>query len=242
MMRFPSRHFSTKKAVCRRPPFLASVLCLVTIPLPILFACFLLCWIMTSSLSLSTSASGFRAAATLSIKRLSDQATLPKRGSEFSAGLDLASAEAKVIPAGERALVKTDLAIACPADTYARIAPRSGLALKKGIDVGAGVIDADYRGPVGVILFNWGKEDFEIKVGDRIAQMILEKIVLPEIVETDDLPETVRGAGGFGSTGVEEALPEESSPKKQRTVSPSSSADAAKEEEKFDAPGDETKN
>lgn len=198
---------------------------------------------MTSSLSLSTSSSGFRAA-TLSIKRLSDKATIPKRGSEFSAGLDLASAEEKIIPAGERALVKTDLAIACPADTYARIAPRSGLALKKGIDVGAGVIDADYRGPVGVILFNWGKEDFEIKVGDRIAQMILEKIVIPEIVETEDLPETVRGAGGFGSTGVAEALPEESSPKKQRTVSPSirSSADASKAEEKFDSPGDATKN
>mmetsp|Transcript_9555 Transcript_9555/g.18392 ORF Transcript_9555/g.18392 Transcript_9555/m.18392 type:complete len:187 (-) Transcript_9555:17-577(-) len=174
---------------------------------------------MTSSVS--TTCSGFRRA-TLSIKRLSDKATIPQRGSEFSAGLDLSSAEDKVIPAGERALVKTDLSIACPAGTYARIAPRSGLALKKGIDTGAGVVDADYRGPVGVILFNWGKEDFEIKVGDRIAQLILEQIVLPDVVETDELPETVRGDGGFGSTGVDEKLKEEdgAAAKKQRTISP----------------------
>ena len=175
---------------------------------------------MSAATASMSSSSGFRRAA-LSIKRLSDKATLPKRGSEFSAGLDLSSAEDKIIPAGERALVKTDLSIACPPGTYARIAPRSGLALKKGIDTGAGVVDADYRGPVGVILFNWGKEDFEIKVGDRIAQLILEQIVLPVVVETDELPETVRGEGGFGSTGVEETLKEEeNSNKKQRTISP----------------------
>jgi dUTP pyrophosphatase len=173
---------------------------------------------MTSSVSLSSN--GFRRA-TLSVKRLSDKATLPKRGSEFAAGLDLSSAEDMVIPAGKRALVKTDLSIACPPGTYARIAPRSGLALKKGIDVGAGVVDADYRGPVGVILFNKGDDDFEIKVGDRIAQLILEQIILPDIIETDELPDTVRGEGGFGSTGVEEKLTEEdNATKKQRTISP----------------------
>lgn len=182
-----------------------------------------------TTLSMSSS-SGFRRAA-LSIKRLSENATLPKRGSEFSAGLDLSSAEDKIIPAGERALVKTDLSIACPPGTYARIAPRSGLALKKGIDTGAGVVDADYRGPVGVILFNWGKEDFEIKIGDRIAQLILEQIVLPDVVETDELPETVRGEGGFGSTGVEETLKEESSAnKKQRTISPANAPEANEEQ------------
>ena len=185
---------------------------------------------MTSSVSLSSSAGSFRRA-TLSIKRLSDKATLPQRGSEFSAGLDLSSAEDKVIPAGERALVKTDLSIACPPGTYARIAPRSGLALKKGIDTGAGVVDADYRGPVGVILFNWGKEDFEIKVGDRIAQLILEQIVLPDVVETDELPETVRGEGGFGSTGVDEKLENETAAKKQRTISPTNDKASAPTEE-----------
>ncbi|KAK2980663.1 hypothetical protein RJ640_011471 [Escallonia rubra] len=81
-------------------------------------------------------------------------------------------------------------------------APRLGLASKHGIDVGAGVIDADYRGPVGVILFNHSDADFEVKVGDRIAQLIIQKIVTPEVTEVDDLDSTVRGINGFGSTGV----------------------------------------
>lgn len=81
-------------------------------------------------------------------------------------------------------------------------APRSGLALKHAIDVGAGVIDADYRGPVGVILFNHSDVDFEVKAGDRIAQMILEKIITPEVMEVKDLDSTLRGEAGFGSTGV----------------------------------------
>lgn len=82
------------------------------------------------------------------------------------------------------------------------VAPRSGLAWKHSIDVGAGVIDADYRGPVGVILFNHSDVDFDIKAGDRIAQLIIEKIVTPDVTEVDDLDATVRGSGGFGSTGV----------------------------------------
>lgn len=76
------------------------------------------------------------------------------------------------------------------------------MAWKHSIDVGAGVIDADYRGPVGVILFNYSDVDFEVKAGDRIAQLIIEQIVTPEVTEVDDLDLTVRGAGGFGSTGV----------------------------------------
>lgn len=82
-----------------------------------------------------------------------------------------------------------------------RVAPRSGLAHKHGIDTLAGVIDADYRGPVGVILANLSDKDFEIKIGDRIAQLIVEKIVMPEVVVVQKLEESVRGAGGFGSTG-----------------------------------------
>ena len=78
--------------------------------------------------------------------------------------------------------------------------PRSGLAVKKYIDVGAGVIDADYRGEIGVVLFNHSEEDFQIKQGDRIAQLILEKIETPPVKETADLPSTVRGKEGFGST------------------------------------------
>jgi dUTP pyrophosphatase len=148
----------------------------------------------------------------LKIKKLSEHAILPKRGSPYSAGLDLSSSVDLVIAAGERAVVPTDLAIACPHGTYGRIAPRSGLASKRGIDVGAGVVDSDYRGPVGILLFNFGKEDFEIKRGDRVAQLILEQIVLADVEEVEDLDETVRGEGGFGSTGV--------AAKKQRTISP----------------------
>lgn len=81
------------------------------------------------------------------------------------------------------------------------MAPRSGLASKNFIDTGAGVIDADYRGEVKVLLFNHSEVDFEVKKGDRIAQLVLERIYTPEIVEVDNLEESVRGAGGFGSTG-----------------------------------------
>lgn len=82
-----------------------------------------------------------------------------------------------------------------------RIAPRSGLAAKHMIDTGAGVIDADYRGQVRVLLFNHGETDFEVKEGDRVAQLILERIYTPEIQVVEELEESVRGAGGFGSTG-----------------------------------------
>ena len=99
----------------------------------------------------------------------------------------------------------TGMSISFPAGLYARIAPRSGLALKKSIDVGAGVVDSDYRGEVGVILFNHGDQDFEVKMGDRIAQLILEKIDTPVVEEVQGLEETVRGSGGFGSTGMKSA-------------------------------------
>ena len=85
---------------------------------------------------------------------------------------------------------------------YGRIAPRSGLAVKHFLDVGAGVIDADYRGEVKVLLFNLSDADFEVKAEDRIAQIIIEKYTLTELVEVEELSETVRGEGGFGSTGV----------------------------------------
>ncbi|KAL9246995.1 hypothetical protein vseg_020470 [Gypsophila vaccaria] len=138
----------------------------------------------------------------LKVKKLSDKAVVPSRGSHLAAGYDLSSAVETKVPARGKALVATDLSIAVPEGTYARVAPRSGLTWKHSIDVGAGVIDADYRGPVGVILFNHSDVDFEVKVGDRIAQLIIEKIMTPEVFEVEDLDSTVRGAGGFGSTGV----------------------------------------
>ncbi|KMT11494.1 hypothetical protein BVRB_5g108170 [Beta vulgaris subsp. vulgaris] len=136
------------------------------------------------------------------VKKLSEKAVVPSRGSPFSAGYDLSSAVDTKVPARGKALIPTDLSIAVPPGTYARVAPRSGLAWKHSIDVGAGVIDADYRGPVKVILFNHSDVEFEVKVGDRIAQLIIEKIITPDVLEVDDLDATVRGAGGFGSTGV----------------------------------------
>ena len=138
----------------------------------------------------------------LFVKKLSEFATIPSRGSKLAAGYDLYSAHDCVIKAKGKEMVKTDLQIAVPSGCYGRVAPRSGLAWKNFIDVGAGVIDEDYRGPVNVILFNFGETDFEIKRGDRIAQLICEKIENAEIQEVASLEDTERGANGFGSTGV----------------------------------------
>ncbi|WVQ85125.1 hypothetical protein IAT38_007290 [Cryptococcus sp. DSM 104549] len=138
---------------------------------------------------------------TLLIKKLSAAATTPTRGSPLSAGYDLYSAEEKVVPARGKALIDLQLSIAVPEGTYGRIAPRSGLAAKHSIDTGAGVIDADYRGPVMVLLFNYGDKDFTVQKSDRVAQLILEKIVMAPIEVVDDLDATARGSGGFGSTG-----------------------------------------
>ncbi|EDL80067.1 deoxyuridine triphosphatase, isoform CRA_b [Rattus norvegicus] len=139
--------------------------------------------------------------ASLRFVRLSEHATAPTRGSARAAGYDLYSAYDYTIPSMEKALVKTDIQIAVPSGCYGRVAPRSGLAVKHFIDVGAGVIDEDYRGNVGVVLFNFGKEKFEVKKGDRIAQLICERILYPDLEEVQTLDNTERGSGGFGSTG-----------------------------------------
>ncbi|XP_027426093.1 deoxyuridine 5'-triphosphate nucleotidohydrolase, mitochondrial isoform X1 [Zalophus californianus] len=133
--------------------------------------------------------------------RLSEHATAPTKGSARAAGYDLYSAYDYTLPPMEKALVKTDIQVALPSGCYGRVAPRSGLAAKHFIDVGAGVIDEDYRGNVGVVLFNFGKEKFQVKKGDRIAQLICERIFYPEIEEVQVLDDTERGSGGFGSTG-----------------------------------------
>lgn len=117
-------------------------------------------------------------------------------------GFDLSSAYDICIPAKGKGIVKTDLAIAVPLNTYARVAPRSGLAVKNFIDVGAGVVDYDYRGNVGVVLFNHSDLDFNVKRGDRVAQLVLERISMADIEEVEELFDTERGASGFGSTGV----------------------------------------
>jgi dUTP pyrophosphatase len=130
-------------------------------------------------------------------------AKIPERATEGSAGLDLCAAEEIVIPEGQWKAVETGIVLQFPPTVYGRVAPRSGLAFKYGIQVGAGVIDSDYTGSIKVILFNHGKEPFQVSVGDRIAQLIFERIETPmlKLVPFEALNNTARGAGGFGSTG-----------------------------------------
>ena len=106
------------------------------------------------------------------VKKLCNNGKLPVTGSTGAAGYDLAAAQTAVVPANGKVLVKTGLSISMPTGCYGRIAPRSGLALKKFIDVGAGVVDEDYRRELGVVLFNFRDEDFYINMGDKIAQLI----------------------------------------------------------------------
>lgn len=141
---------------------------------------------------------------TLSFKRVHPDAILPAYAHPSDAGMDIRSVESLVIPAGKRALVKTGLVINLPPLYEAQVRPRSGLALKQGVTVlnTPGTIDSGYRGEIGVILMNLGESDFEVKTGDRIAQLVIAPVTQPTIVEATEIDETDRGAGGFGSTGV----------------------------------------
>ena len=135
--------------------------------------------------------------------KITENATTPKKGTKYSAGYDLHSAYDYSLLAKSRKLVLTDLKMQMPRKCYGRIAPRSGLALKHGIDVLAGVIDQDYRGNIGVVLINFGNETFNIKKGDRVAQLIFEKIYYPKLIEVNCIgDDTPRGSGAFGSTGT----------------------------------------
>jgi dUTP pyrophosphatase len=137
----------------------------------------------------------------LRFKQLDSRATLPARGSAFSAGLDVCSIEDLVIGPHQRAIARTGLAVAIPHGFYGRVAPRSGLAAKHGLDVLAGVIDSDYRGELCCLLYNTGDSPITLPAGSKICQLIIEKIIAPKAVWANDLDETARGAGGFGSTG-----------------------------------------
>jgi dUTP pyrophosphatase len=138
----------------------------------------------------------------IKVKLLSEFAKIPTQGTDLSAGYDLYSAEKVTVPTLGRKLIKTNVSMAIPYNHYGRIAPRSGLAYKSGIDVLAGVIDADYRGDIGVILYNTDtNNDFNVEVGDKIAQIIIEKCHMVNFIETDNLQSTKRGEGGYGHTG-----------------------------------------
>jgi dUTP pyrophosphatase len=142
----------------------------------------------------------------LKITRLAHGAGLPLPAyeSEGAAGLDLRAAEACEIPAGGRALVPTGLSIALPRGFEGQVRPRSGLAAKHGVTVlnAPGTIDSDYRGEVKVILVNFGDASFAIARGDRIAQLIVAPVTRVAVEETASLDGTLRGSGGFGSSGV----------------------------------------
>lgn len=138
------------------------------------------------------------------IARVHPAAQVPTRATAGAAGMDIhAAVEAVIPPGGAWMAVETGIVLQFPPTVYARIAPRSGLAFKHGLQVGAGVIDSDYTGSIKVILFNHGTTPFTVHPGDRIAQVIFEKIETPDLVEcaVEDLAATERGAGGFGSTG-----------------------------------------
>ena len=137
----------------------------------------------------------------LRFKQLDPRAVLPQRGSRLAAGLDVCSIEDLTIGPGERVLARTGLAVAIPEGFYGRIAPRSGLAAKHGLDVLAGVIDSDYRGEVCCLLYNTSVAYMSLPAGSKICQLIVEQIITPEAEWSSDLDETARGAGGFGSTG-----------------------------------------
>lgn len=138
----------------------------------------------------------------LGIKKLCPDSIIPTRGSNGAVGYDLYSNEDCIIESDNRWLVPTGISVVLPKGVYGRVAPRSGLSVKHGIQVGAGVIDPDYTGEVKVVLFNHGNIVFDIKKGDRIAQLILEKCETPPIVEIDTIEDTDRGSNGFGSSGV----------------------------------------
>ena len=144
----------------------------------------------------------------IKVKRLTTTAKLPTKAHESDAGFDLYSDEEKIIPSMSRATVHTGIAIQLPEipesnkDIYVRIAPRSGLAVKFGIDIFAGVIDREYIGELIICMFNSSKEEFKVNKGDKIAQMIPTLIYKDNLLEVQELEETRRGEKGFGSSGI----------------------------------------
>jgi dUTP pyrophosphatase len=138
----------------------------------------------------------------LLVQRLHHTAIVPKRASSQDAGYDLHTIENRVLAPGERAVLRTGIAVRVPDGTYGRIAPRSGLAVRYGIDTLAGVVDQGYTGEIQVVLINHGDAPFTITTHDRIAQLILERIATPETKEVETLPKTHRGSAGFGSSGI----------------------------------------
>ena len=138
---------------------------------------------------------------TVYLKFLTNTAKLPLRATEYAAGLDLYADETVTIPEYNRAWVSTGIALALDPYHVGQIWPRSGLA-GHGLDTSAGVVDSDYRGEVKVLLVNGTPHKKTVRAGDRIAQLLIVPITRPELIDVDALPETERGANGFGSSGA----------------------------------------
>ena len=141
----------------------------------------------------------------LTFTRLSADAVAPVRAHDDDAGFDLCASEAAELGPGERASVGTGIAVAIPEGQAGLVLPRSGLAMRHGISVvnAPGLIDSGYRGEVRVLLLNTDRtEGFSVAIGDRIAQLLIVRHEAPELIEVENLGETVRGSGGFGSTGT----------------------------------------
>lgn len=138
---------------------------------------------------------------TLQVKRLSEQAVLPSRAHPDDAGLDLFVSEDAVILSGERKTLRTGIALAIPSGHVGLIWDRSGLSAKQGLKTLGGVIDAGYRGEVLVTLQNLGDAPYALRTGDKVAQMLIQKVELPAVREVDELDDTDRGTKSFGSTG-----------------------------------------
>lgn len=140
------------------------------------------------------------------VKKLHPNAIVPNYMTEHAAGMDLCTVidEPVILAPGERTLLPTGLAMEIPPGFEGQVRPRSGLALKKGISLvnSPGTIDADYRGEIGIIIINHGKETVEFQPGDRVAQLIIAPVTQASLVEVADLNDTDRSAGGFGHTGV----------------------------------------
>lgn len=141
---------------------------------------------------------------TIKIKKICQNAIVPQYAHHNDAGMDLFSTDNVIIMPGEIKLIHTGIAVELSDNVEAQIRPRSGLALKNGITVlnSPGTIDAGYRGEIGIIIINHGKESFEINVGTKIAQMVIAPIIHATIQEVVELEKSDRGHGGFGSTGV----------------------------------------
>ena len=140
----------------------------------------------------------------IKFKKLNDKAVIPKYATPGSAGMDLVSVVEKKIWTDDYSVIDTGLSIEIPEGYEAQVRSRSGLAVKFGLAVlnSPGTIDSDYRGEIKVILYNHGPHTYEVKAGERIAQLVIAPVIQPEIEVTEDLSDTERGAGGFGSTGV----------------------------------------